>query len=132
MKRSGSVLVAVCMAGSLCVASLATAETAAPAGAVVAATTVQVTATVVKIDLKKRRVTLKAADGREQSFVVDEAVKNLDQVKEGDLVVATYAEALVYEVKKGGAAVPPPGQRWVPRLRSPARSPPGSSSERRP
>ncbi len=70
--------------------------------AVLATTTV--TATVVKIDQKTRAVTLKAADGQEYSFVADEAVKNLAQVKKGDVVTATYTEALAYEVKKGGAA----------------------------
>ena len=77
-------------------------QTAGPASGVVAALAVQVTATVVEIDHKTREVTLKAADGREETFVVDEAAKNLDQVKKGDVVVATYAEALAYEVKKGG------------------------------
>ena len=97
-------VVAVCVAGSLCLTSLAMAETAAPAGTVVAAAAVQVTATVVEIDHKTREVTLKAADGREETFIVDEAVKNLDQVKKGDVVVVTYAESLAYEVKKPGAA----------------------------
>jgi hypothetical protein len=36
------------------------------------------------------------------SFVAGEKVKNLPQVKPGDLVTATYREGLVYEVKKGG------------------------------
>jgi Cu/Ag efflux protein CusF len=103
-KRFGSMLVAVCMAGSFCLASLAVAETAKPASGVVAAATVQVTATVMWIDHKMRKVTLKAADGRQETFVVDEAVKNLDQVKKGDVLVVTYAEALAYEVKKPGAA----------------------------
>jgi len=104
-KRFGSVLVAVCMAGSFCVASLAVAETpaAAPASGTVASASVQITATVVKIDHKKREVTLKAADGREETFLVDQAAKNLDQVKKGDILVVTYAEALAYEVKKPGA-----------------------------
>jgi Cu/Ag efflux protein CusF len=101
-------VLAVCVAGSFGLASVAVAETAAPAG-VVAAAAVKVTATVVKIDHKKRAVTLKAADGRQEKFVVDEAVKNLDQVKEGDVVTATYAEALAYEVKKPGAATPAAG-----------------------
>lgn len=126
MKRSGSTLVAMCMAGSLCVAPLATAETAAPAGAVVAAAaTVQVTATVVKINLKKRRVTLKEADGRVQSLVVDEAVKNLGEVKEGDLVVANYAEALVYEVKTSGAAAPAAGTKVGAATAKPGEKPAG-------
>ena len=103
-KRFESVLVAVCVAGSLCLASLAVAETAKPASGVVAAAAVKVTATVMEIDHKKREVTLKAADGREETFVVDEAAKNLDQVKKGDVLVVTYAEALAYEVKKPGTA----------------------------
>ena len=36
--------------------------------------------------------------------MADEAVKNLAQVEKGDVVTATYTEALAYEVKKGGAA----------------------------
>jgi len=102
-KRFGSVLVAVCVAGSFCVASLAVAETAAPVSGTVASAAVQLTATVVKIDHKKREVTLKTADGKQETFVVDEAAKNLDQVKKGDVLVVTYAEALAYEVKKPGA-----------------------------
>jgi hypothetical protein len=65
---------------------------------------IQVTATVTKIDLATREVSLKTNDGRELTFVVDPAVKNLPQVKPGDQVEATYTEAIAYEVKKGGAA----------------------------
>jgi hypothetical protein len=54
---------------------------------------VDATATVMKIAHKTREVTLKAGDGREATFVVDTAVKNLDQVKKGDVVTATYTEA---------------------------------------
>jgi len=104
VKRFGSALCAVCVGASLYSATLAGAETAAPPSGVVEAAAVQVTATVVEIDHQKREVTLKAADGREETFIVDEAAKNLDQVKKGDVVVATYAEALAYEVKKPGAA----------------------------
>jgi Cu/Ag efflux protein CusF len=66
-----------------------------------------VTATVVKVDQKTREVTLKREDGKEFSFVAGEDVKNLAQVKPGDTVTATYAEALAYEVKKGGEMVGP-------------------------
>ena len=65
---------------------------------------VQVTATVAKIDQTTRQVTLKASDGRDVTFVAGPDVKNLAQVKAGDQVVATYTEALAYEVKKGGSA----------------------------
>ena len=104
MNRFESLLTAACIAGSLCVASVATAQqpAAPPKGNAVLATTT-VTATVAKIDQKTRAVTLKAANGQEYSFVADEAVKNLAQVKKGDVVTATYTEALAYEVKKGGS-----------------------------
>ena len=62
----------------------------------------QVKATVTKINQQTREVTVKTEDGREFSFVADPAVKNLAQVNVGDVVVATYTEALAYEVKKGG------------------------------
>jgi len=64
----------------------------------------RVTATVTQIDAKTRSITLKTPDGQESTFTVDPAVKNLPQVKVGDSVVATYHEALAYEVKKGGTA----------------------------
>jgi len=121
MKKIGLAVIAVCVAGSFSLGSLAAAETAkpaAPVSGVVAAKSVELTATVVEIDHKTRKITLKAADGRTESFVVGEAAKNLDQVKKGDVVVVTYAEALAYEVKKGGttssttvAAAAKPGEK---------------------
>ena len=131
MKKIELALIAVCVAGSMSLGSLAAAETAksaAPASGVVAALSVELTATVVEIDHKARTITLKAADGRTESFVVDEAAKNLDQVQKGDVIVVTYAEALAYEVKQGGTT----GSTAVtPQPRSPARSRPGSSPARR-
>jgi hypothetical protein len=50
-------------------------------------------------------VTLKAQDGREVAFVAGEEVRNFAQLKVGDVVTALYAEALAYEVKKGGKAL---------------------------
>jgi hypothetical protein len=112
--------IAGCFAGTLALASLAAAETGAPpAGGIIAATAVKITATVQEIDYKQRTFTLKAADGREEAFVADAAVKNFDQIKKGDIVVANYAEALAYEVKKSGgttgvaagAATSKPGEK---------------------
>src|SRR5262245_55037478 len=93
------------VAAAACIALAAAVSAQAPAtqGEAIVGT-VQVTATVAKIDQATRQVTLKANDGREVSFVADPAVKNLSQVKPGDQVVATYMEALAYEVKKGGSA----------------------------
>jgi hypothetical protein len=103
--RIHSYVVAVAgLSGFLGVSAPAFAQgTAAPApkGAAVLST-VEVTATVTKINHKTREVTVKAADGREASFVADAAVQNLDQVQKGDVVTATYTEALAYEVRKGG------------------------------
>ena len=61
-------------------------------------------ATVKEIDYKTRKVTLREANGEEFSFVAGENVRNLDQVKKGDIVTATYTEAFVYDIRKGGHA----------------------------
>ena len=108
MKSSRSLMMAACVAATLCLASLAAAEAPAapPKGETVMATA-SVTATVTKIDQKTREVTLKTEDGEEFSFVAGDEVKNLAQVKTGDVLTVSYAEALAYEVKKGGAAVAP-------------------------
>jgi len=105
-------MTAACLAGTLSLATVAGAATpsaapaAAPSGeAVIASTTV--TATVTKIDQKTREVTVKTEDGKESSFVAGPAVVNFAQMKVGDVITAKYAEALVYEVKKGGTAVAP-------------------------
>jgi Cu/Ag efflux protein CusF len=80
---------------------MAQAPASSPKGEVVTAS-VEVTATVTKIDQKTREVTLKTDDGQEYSFVAGDEVKNLAQVKKGDRVTATYTEALAYEVKQVG------------------------------
>jgi len=108
MERSRFWMMVICVWGVLCFATVALAQEASkpaapPTGeAVVAA--VQVTAKVTKINQKTREITLRTDDGQEYSFVADPAVKNLAQVKKGDVVTATYTEALAYEVKKGGTA----------------------------
>lgn len=84
----------------------AVAPAAAPRGQAVVAT-VEVTATVTAIDQKTREVTLKKDDGTEVTFVASEDVKNLPQVKVGDVLHVVYAEALAYEVRKGGTAAAP-------------------------
>lgn len=80
-------------------------QQALPAETLVSST--DATATVTKIDQATREVTLKPDDGEEFSFVASDEVKNLAQVKVGDRVTVTYAEALAYEVKKGGQVASP-------------------------
>lgn len=104
MNSSRFSITGFCLTGALFFSSVCTADTPkAPQqgeGVIVSA---DVTATVTKIDQATREVTLKSETGEEYSFVAGDDVKNLSQVKVGDVVTATYAEAFVYEVKKGGA-----------------------------
>jgi len=87
-------------------AAPAPAPAAAPRGETLVAT-VELTATVTAINQTTREVTLKKEDGTEVSFVASEDVKNLAQVKVGDMLHVVYGEALAYEVRKGGTTVAP-------------------------
>jgi hypothetical protein len=64
-----------------------------------------VTATVEAVDQAKRIVTLKGPEGDVFDVKVGKEVRNLKQVKAGDLVVAKYFEAVAIEVKKGGVGI---------------------------
>lgn len=64
--------------------------------------TTRVTATVEAIDLEKRVVTLKGPKGEIFDVKADEKVKNLDQVKVGDLVTIAYYESIAVKVFKPG------------------------------
>ena len=104
--KTGFWTTAACVAGSLCLSTAALCQTpakpAAPAKGTAVISSLTVTATVTQIDQQTREVTLRAEDGQEYSFVAGDAVKNLAQVQKGDVVNATYTEAVAYEVKKGG------------------------------
>ncbi len=78
-------------------------EATEPTGEAMISST-EVTATVVQIDHQTRAVTLKAADGEEISFIAGDEVRNLAQVQVGDVVTATYIEAIAWEVHSGGQA----------------------------
>lgn len=58
------------------------------------------TATVTSINQKTREVTIKTTDGKEHSFIAGDHVKNLAQVKKGDVINITYTEALAYQLRK--------------------------------
>ena len=75
-------------------------------GAVVEEEIVSIAATVVKIDQKRRVVTLRDSDGKVFDVKVGDEVRNLSQVKKGDHVVATYYESLALTLKKPGEAKP--------------------------
>jgi Cu/Ag efflux protein CusF len=59
-----------------------------------------VTAKVISIDQKTRKVKIKTDDGKKYSFVAGPNVVNLAQVKKGDMITAVYTEAIGYEVRK--------------------------------
>jgi hypothetical protein len=118
MKRS-IVLTTACVAVSLSFAAAALATTAKTTPATKPATTsstkahtttahkgntmsstTTVTATVSAIDAKTRHVTLKDEAGKEYSFVAEPYVKNLSQVKVGDMVTVAYTEAVAWQLKK--------------------------------
>lgn len=62
---------------------------------------VKVTAVVQAVDQQNRVVTLTGPEGNTFSVLVDPAVKNLPQVKAGDVLVVAYYESLVLDFQKG-------------------------------
>jgi Cu/Ag efflux protein CusF len=64
-----------------------------------------VTATVKSVDQQTRMVTLANEDG-EITFKADDRVKNLAQMKPGDLLTATLTESLDARVLKKGESIP--------------------------
>jgi len=61
---------------------------------------VKATATVEKINLEKRKVTLLLDNGKKKTFKVDKDVENLDQVKVGDHLKLSYTEEIIILVGK--------------------------------
>jgi len=61
---------------------------------------VQVKATVMKVDLEKRKITLQFEDGKSKTFKVNKSVQNLDQVKVGDHLKASYTEEIIIRIGK--------------------------------
>lgn len=118
-------LVAAALAGP------AIAQTAAPAagaaitsepGKASAVRTVEVSAQVVGIDKTSRTLTMKGPKGEAFDLVAGAEVKNFDQIKVGDAVVARFAQALTLELRKTkgaagdlavreGVAAAKPGER---------------------
>src|SRR5271170_861430 len=61
---------------------------------------IKATATVEKINLEKRKVTLLLDDGKEKTFTVDNRVQNLAQVKVGDHLEMSFTEEILIVVGK--------------------------------
>jgi hypothetical protein len=71
----------------------------------VVAGSVKVRGTIDAIDKEKGTVTLKGPKGRTVTLEVRDSSK-LEAVKVGDPVVATYVEAVAFQVRKAGTAAP--------------------------
>jgi hypothetical protein len=127
MKKTtlAALVVAMALAGS----ALAQQQSGATGGAVVKsepgkatiAEAAQMSAQVVGLDKATRTVTLKGPKGNVVDIVAGDEVKNFDQIKLGDFVVARYVQALTLELMKTkggepvsvkeGAARAQPGER---------------------
>jgi len=66
------------------------------------ASAVSVSARVEAIDKAQRQLTLKGPQGNVQTVTAGPEVRNFDQIKVGDMVVARYVEALTLTLKKDG------------------------------
>jgi hypothetical protein len=62
---------------------------------------ITISALVTAIDPKNRIVTLKGPEGNEFAVMVDPKVKNLAQVKVGDMVDATYIQSVALDFQPG-------------------------------
>jgi hypothetical protein len=86
--------------GAQAAAMVASAPGKGVMGAIVTAS-----AAVTAIDKATRTVTLKGPQGNSFRVVAGPEVRNFDQIKVGDELVVTHAEALSLELKKGGTAI---------------------------
>lgn len=91
--------------------------------------TIQVTAAVTKVDVKNRLVTLKNAEGEEETVSVGPEVRNLDQVRRGDEVIVTYYESVVFQLYKPGEAEPGMGIAGGGERAKPGEKPGGIAAE---
>ena len=66
----------------------------------------KIEAVVTAIDMEKREVTVKNAEGRVMVLHVGEEARNLARVEVGDTVIAEYFEGLVFQVEPAGTGKP--------------------------
>lgn len=68
----------------------------------VASTTRLVSVMVVAVDLATRNLTVRRADGTVTGITVGREVRNLEQLRPGDVVNVAYVESLVLQLRKNG------------------------------
>jgi hypothetical protein len=84
--------------------SLAAEKAAAPKEAIVMTDSVRAKVTVVKIDSKDRKITLRDEKGSEMEVVAGEEVRNFKQIKKGDIVEVEYRVAVATALSKASDA----------------------------
>lgn len=77
-----------------------------PPSGTITSTLVTASAKVLKIDHRTRKVTLEMPDASQRTVTVGPEVRNLAQVKAGDVVNVGFYESIVYNVRKPGTAQP--------------------------
>ncbi len=108
MKKSNEIFLekgfkATAAAVLICLFSIATTQAQEVKGQTVVSSQT-ITAAVVSVNQKTREVTIKTKDGQLHTFIAGDDVKNLAQVKKGDMITAVYTEAIAYEVREHGSA----------------------------
>jgi hypothetical protein len=95
-----------CLAGSTMGLLMACAQTENLAGAenltkpaAVASNVVETQATVIAVNRAEREVVLRGDDGTTMGYVLDDSVRNFDQINVGDKVTAEYYEAVAIAVE---------------------------------
>jgi hypothetical protein len=110
MRRHLTIAVALATTAWLAPAALRAAEekpaapAASPTTGVMYSSLVTVTAKVEAIDLEKRLVTVRGPKGNTVEIECPPEVRNLPQVKVGDMVVVKYQESIAFDLKKEAGA----------------------------
>lgn len=108
--KNSIVIVGAALIGAACLPALAQQKPDAQAAAMVASapgtgtatSAVMISARVEAIDKAQRQLTLKGPKGNVQTVTAGPDVRNFDQIKVGDMVVARYLESLTLTLKKDG------------------------------
>lgn len=106
MKKSGKAVVAGLSVLAMLVVAACQSTPPTPQPMKTIESTAKITATVEQIDHAKRLLSLKSPSGEMVTVEVDPAVRNLDQMKVGDRVVATYREAIGAQIRSSASGAP--------------------------
>ncbi|MGF7213136.1 hypothetical protein GGE65_007772 [Skermanella aerolata] len=126
MNRTLSVICIVGFSMGMLMACTQTENLAKPAA--IASDTVETQATVIAINRHEREVVLRGEDGTTMGYVLDDSVRNFDQINVGDTVTAEYYEAVAIAVEP--ASGKPRAEETGSMQRAPLGAKPGASTTR--